>query len=199
MARKSPEINPAQGTLIDVSQMPDEHAPEIVTAAEYLPPAVPDSPRPIETVYGPEGSYVDVHKRAKGLTAALDAQAQANMRDGFGIASNTREHAGPIYARYQWGTEARKDRAEANGRQFSADAKRRFWHASGYAAMKGAGLGELITNTGIDKRARKDFITFMNRYVTPGSTDSTNARNRMKRRLSKTQKLIEESNQQKAA
>ena len=198
MARKTHEINPAQGTIFDYNQMPEHDIPQI-TPSERVPEAVPEPPRPVETVYGPPGSYTDVYERANGLVAAVNAQAQANKRDGFGVAANTREHAGDIYGRYQWGTEAVKDGAEVNAREFSQEAKRKFWHASGYAALKGAGLDEQITAKGVDKRAAKDFREFMSIYATPNNRNSTNARNRFKRQQIRTIKWVEEDNQQKAA
>lgn len=199
MARRTPEINPAQGTLIDVSQMPDEHAPEIITPAEHLPEAIPETPRPVETVYGPEGSYMGVYERAKGLNAALDAQTAANSREGFRVASNVAEYSGPIYGRYKWHTEQVKDKANANAREYSQEAKRQFWQYSGYAALKKAGLDELITSEGVDARASKDFREFMKTYASPNDRNSTNARHRIKRRFAKTQAWAEPNQHQKAA
>lgn len=187
-------IHEAQGSLMHYEQIP-EHEPYIVVG-ETLPDAVdngrymPEAP----THYGPEGSYVDVGERAQLLKASLKAIAAANQSGGLEVAANTQPTAKKIYHRYAWRTEEVVEGSKRNGLESAEEAKVAFWRATGYAGLRGAGLGELITRDGINARARKDWRDFTNRYGYTGR-EVRNARRRLDYRLNKTINRFEHNNE----
>lgn len=192
MSRK-PRLNPAQGSFIQDSHIP-EHDPTF-EVREYIPDICDTDYKPeIPTVYGPEGSYMSVRKRALYLDVARVAIGLSNRATGFEIASNTREHAGGIYNRYQWRTEDIKRRVRENGQDHANDVRVNFWRATGYAGLRElvrkqpetSGLGDLITPAGVNARAKQEWRSFLNMYAVPSNKHSANARRRLKRRMEKT-------------
>ncbi|MDB5170512.1 MAG: hypothetical protein JWO35_206 [Candidatus Saccharibacteria bacterium] len=169
MSKKMQEFNPLQGSMFDQEALliGDNFANMEISASrisvlnESVP--APQSAKQAEypTVYGKEGSYVDVAERAEHLREALGAFGLRNQRLGFGYASNTNRLSGPIWGAYKSRTPIVQEGAEANSEKFLLEAKRAFWSATGLAAMRGKGFGD---NAQIDQEGKKLWREFAADY-----------------------------------
>lgn len=163
MAKKRPfEINPHQGILLEhvaegevisIRQFADEPAEKLLGHGDEH-----------TVTYGELGTQVDVAERAKHLTEALAAFGQRNIRLGFDLASNTRRHSGPIWGRYTYMTPRVQEGAEANTHKFLDEAKRRFWRATGYSALRQV---QYAPKHELDAEARKMWREFVAAYGDP--------------------------------
>ncbi|HEX5447806.1 MAG TPA: hypothetical protein VFW90_01235 [Candidatus Saccharimonadales bacterium] len=140
--------------------------------------------------YGPEGSYVDVGTRATLLGGSLTALGKRNQRLGFDVASHTKPYSSPIWGRYEELTPTVIEGAQRNVYNFLDVAKRDFWAATGFTAMRGLGL---ISNAEIDARGRKMWRDFTHRY---GDPKVRTQRDKYKRQL---RKAIKNSSEKLAA
>lgn len=147
MARKKPEHISGQFSIFDPN-------PETGLA--------PDTPYPI--TYGPQGSYVDVAKRATLLESSLTALGKRNQRLGFDVASRTKPYSTPIWGRYEDSTPVVIEGAQRNVENFLDVAKQDFWAATGFAALRPFGL---MSNAEIDARGRKMWRDFTHKYGDP--------------------------------
>src|SRR3989344_9611111 len=129
--------------------------------------------------YGPEGSYVDITKRAELLHSSLLALGKRNQRLGFDVASHTKPHSSPIWGRYEDLTPVVVEGAQRNVENFLDVAKQDFWAATGFAALRGQGV---ISNTEIDARGRKMWRDFTHKY---GDPQVKARRDKYKRQLKK--------------
>ncbi len=125
------------------------------------------------------GVYVDLRERAQHLDAALAAVGQRNSREGFGIGARVRPHSTEIWGRYQDATPTVIEGAERNADAFAEVIKREFWHATGYAALRGTGL---MREEVIERYATKDWKDFVDRFDHP---NNSKARTKFRRGLKK--------------
>lgn len=151
MARKNIEKITGQGSLFD-------GFPDVLTYA--------DSAYPVS--YGPEGSYVDVTQRAELLHNSLLALGKRNQRLGFDVASHTKPYSSPIWGRYEEITPIVIEGAQRNVYNFLDVAKRDFWAATGFAALRGlSGKDRVINSAEIDARGRKMWRDYTHKYGDP--------------------------------
>jgi hypothetical protein len=122
-------------------------------------------------VYGPEGSYVDIATRAQLLGSSLLALGRRNQRIGFDLASHTKPYSSPIWGKYEEFTPIVIEGAQRNVENFLDVAKRDFWAATGYTALRSLKNDELrglgLTDENIDARGRKMWREFTRRYGDP--------------------------------
>lgn len=141
---QSPLFDPETGAVY--SSEPEEASPNVV--------------------YGPEGSYVDIATRAQLLESSLLALGKRNQRLGFDVASHTKPYSSPIWGRYEDFTPVVIEGAQRNVENFLDVAKRDFWAATGFAALRDLpGLG--LKDGEIDARGRKMWREFTHRYGDP--------------------------------
>jgi len=136
-----------------------------------------ETPYPVN--YGPEGSYVSIGKRAESLESSLTALGKRNQRLGFDVASHTKPLSGPIWGRYEDITPVVIEGAQRNVYNFLDVAKRDFWAATGFAALRGQGV---ISDVEIDARGRKMWRDFTHKY---GDPQVRPRRDKYKRQLKK--------------
>ncbi len=154
-------------------------------------------PTPVETpyqvTYGRPGSYMDVGARAIHLFAALDAMSQRNIRRGFPVAAYTMPDSARIWKEYQEATPLVLTGAERNKRIFEETIRTNFWHATGFAALRGK---RLMREGQINPRAQKMWEDFNEMY---GHPKKRKARNKYKKQLQKFISQPEEAAESKAA
>lgn len=180
MARKTPEPNPLQGSVLEQVALLDEALSAVPTPV-YEPSVELAQPVAIK---GPEFPTVDLAERAELLCEALGAFGLRNQRLGFDYASNTRQHDGPIWARYRGQTPKVQEGAQANSEKFLKDAKRAFWKATGTTAMRGKGFG---SDEELDAGGRKMWRDFTSKYE---HTSKKPQRDKYIKRLKRTIKRI---------
>lgn len=152
MARRKINSIEGQGLLFDDF----EDTPIPVTEGEY----------PIS--YGPAGSYVRIGRRAELVHNSLTALGKRNQRLGFDVASHTKPHSGPIWGRYEEFTPVVIEGAQRNVYNFLDVAKRDFWAATGFAALRALkGHDKVISSAEIDARGRKMWRDFTHKYGDP--------------------------------
>lgn len=160
---KPPEVNPSQGFFL-------EEASDNTFAVAEMFPADPKERllghRTVPVVYGESGSYVDVIERASHLDDALAAFGKRNQRIGFDLASNVRQYDAPIYARYRERVSMVREGTYKNTVLLMDEAKRSFWQATGFSALRGM---RLISNRAIDARGRKMWREFSSEYGNPSN------------------------------
>jgi hypothetical protein len=123
---------------------------------------------PYPVTYGPEGSYTDVGIRAALLESSLLALGKRNQRLGFDVASRTKPYSKPIWGRYEELTPVVIEGAQRNVYDFLDVAKRDFWAATGFAALRALGpLDGLMKSDEIDARGRKMWRDFTHKYGDP--------------------------------
>lgn len=168
---------------------PNPVIPEITTPIEGYKTAG----RQIPTTYGKEGSYVDLAERGKNLIGALKAFSESNERAGFDVASNNQPHSSPIWGRYQRETPKVQEGAARNQEAFIEEAKQKFWKATGYSALRRAGLQ---TKYQTDSNGRKMWRDFSAEYSHTGPV----ARKRQKyiKKLEKTVARVEKEKKKAA-
>jgi hypothetical protein len=105
-----------------------------------------------------------VGTRASLLESSLLALGKRNQRLGFDVASHTKPHSTPIWGRYEELTPAVIEGAQRNVNNYLDVAKRDFWTATGFAALRPLGL---ISDAEIDARGRKMWRDFTHRYGDP--------------------------------
>ena len=133
--------------------------------------------------YGPSGSNVDIVQRAEHLHSSLTALGKRNQRLGFDVASHTKPYSGPIWGRYEDITPVVIEGAQRNVYNFLDVAKRDFWAATGFAALrKLEGSDRVIKSDEIDARGRKMWRDFTHRY---GDPKVRSQRDKYKRQLKK--------------
>jgi hypothetical protein len=164
MQKKAPEINPSQQLLF--------------VHPEELEPAI---------VYGPPESYVGLEFRSEHLNNALLAFGKRNQRLGFDYASNARPHERSIWSRYARQTPQVQEGARANVDRFTEEGKREFWKATGYSALRSAGLAP---NHEIDAGAKKEWRDFSTRLA---DTHNRKERDQYKRKLHKIAKVARQA------
>jgi hypothetical protein len=131
----------------------------------------------VPVTYGKEGSYVDTRERAEHLIIALSAISERNRRDGFSVAPYTEPYSAPIWERYQENTQDVIDGASRNRNMYQNILRQNFWHATGFAALRGSGL---IRERQINPRAQKMWRDFNDRYSHPAKVSD---RNKYKKQL----------------
>ena len=129
---------------------------------------------------GPEGSYVNIGKRAALIESSLTALGKRNQRLGFDVASHTKPYSSPIWGRYEEITPIVIEGAQRNVYNFLDVAKRDFWSATGFAALRGQGV---ISSAEIDARGSKMWRDFTHKY---GDPKVRSQRDKYKRQLRKT-------------
>lgn len=145
------ELDPDQSPLFEASLTPGGN---LETWKDVQP--VPE-PVSIQTVLGPEGSYVDISDRAELLESSLRAIGKANQRVGLADAAEVPPHRAGIWGRYTRQTDRVLEGANRNREAFQDDAKRKFWEATGLAAMQGAGLINKETRDALGRTMWRDF------------------------------------------
>lgn len=129
---------------------PDPNQPPLFSMEDLAP--VPSEP----------GIAVSLNDRARHLLAALDLIGQARSRDGFVSATQPdSSHRPRIKSRYKSELDTVVHGAKNNREQFMFDAKWQFMFASGYMALKGAGL---VSDEHIQDEARKEFNEFVDKF-----------------------------------
>lgn len=167
MTRRKPERIEGQDALFN----PDTGEINIGNSGE----------NPNSISYGPEGSYVDIATRAQLLGSSLLALGKRNQRLGFDVASHTKPYSSPIWGRYEDFTPIVIEGAQRNVENFLDVAKRDFWAATGFAALrKIPGLG--LKDGEIDARGRKMWRDFTHQY---GDPKVRRQRDKYKRQLTK--------------
>lgn len=131
----------------------------------------------IPVTYGLIGSYVDTKERAQYLISALDAISQRNIREGISVAAYTKQYSAPIWDRYQEVTQDVLDGASRNRNIYHQQLRESFWHATGFAALRGMGL---IPERQINPRAQKMWRDFNAAY---GHPKNLKERNKYKKSL----------------
>ncbi len=192
MRKKVPEIDlDHQGQLVSLAQ-----EGKAAVAAESFPhdgPADKLLGRPVDydVTYGPEWSYKDLAERAEQLEEALAAFGLRNQRVGFRVASNSPRHNGPIHGRYPAGVPFVKRGAENNAEKYLREAKKSFWQATGYAAMRAAGV---MNTEELNARATNLWEKFSARYGTPVNDEDreNTARKDFKARLAAQTQMAED-------
>lgn len=173
---KQPEINPDQSKLFILPPQQGDARNQKVQNwqdAESNP------------VYGPEGSYVDVHSRSALLVEALGALSARNQRAGFGSAVALPPHDRKIHGNYGRHTNKVVAGAQRNHDLFEKEAKRKFWQASGIPALQKSGL---ISKADADQHS---IVVWRKFYSEFGGVDSAaKRRNKYQTRLKKQQKQI---------
>jgi hypothetical protein len=114
--------------------------------------------------YGDKGSYKDLEERAEELLTALSAFSLRNQRIGFSQGSVSHHHNGPIYGRYRERVPFVRRGANRNVDRFHDEAKRFFWRATGFSALRGTGL---MTNQQINTYGIATWEKFAARFGTP--------------------------------
>lgn len=180
MARKTPEPNPLQGSVLEQEALLD------ATLAS-LPTPTYEPPKPAAAFKGPEFPTVNLAERAELLCTALGAFGLRNQRLGFDYASNTRQHNGPIWGRYRAQTPKVQEGAQANSDRFLQEAKRAFWKATGTTAMRGKGLG---SDDQLDAGGRKMWRDFTSKYE---HAEKRQNRDKYIKKLERTTKRINKS------
>ena len=118
--------------------------------------------------YGTEGSYVGISKRAELLHSSLMALGKRNQRLGFDVASHTKPYSTPIWGRYEEITPLVIEGAQRNVYNFLDVAKRDFWAATGFAALRRLeGRDRVMRSDEIDPRGRKMWRDFTHKYGDP--------------------------------
>jgi hypothetical protein len=145
----------------------------LVDADAIIPREVfPDEPRekllgdPItyEIVYGEKGSYKDLKERSEELLASMGTLSLRNQRIGFSMGSVSPHHNGRIYGEYRERVPFIQRGADRKVDEFLVQAKRQFWHATGFSAMRGTGL---MTDQQINTYSASIWEKFSARYGTP--------------------------------
>jgi len=177
MARKQPEIAKNQEPLFTGVQTTSEGSGGNFHTWEEIEnnPALKSPYLEGDITY----PAVDLELRAHHLHKALIAMGKANQREGFGLASRIEPHASEIRGRYKRSTDARVRHATSNVESFMQEAKREFWSATGFAALRASGLmpeGEL------DARGAQMWRDFSRRFAGPPHRP---ARDRYKANLKK--------------
>jgi len=110
------------------------------------------------------GPAVNIEERAVRLSHAISAMARRSMLSGFGIATIDERYQQPIYDRYENGT-PRIDVAAKNKRErLLDDAKRDFWIASGFPAIRTEGaMSEFL----LRRRSAKMWHEFAGQFEHP--------------------------------
>lgn|GEM_PF-5566163 len=170
MARKNIQPIEGQGSLLEPFEM--------VSANQTTSYPV---------TYGPDKSYVDVGERAHLLHDSLVNLGKSNQRKGFDVASHTKPMSSPIWGRYEDMTPVVIDGAQRNIETFIDKAKKDFWAATGFSALRGSGL---IRESEIDPRGRKMWRDFTHRY---GDPKTRSQRDSYKRQLRKAIKNSEKA------
>lgn len=162
MARKQPEITKDQGQLFTGVPTTQEGSGGNFHTWEEIEsnPALKSPYLEGDVVY----PAVDLQSRAHHLHEALIAIGKANQREGFGLASRIEPHASEIRGRYKKGTDARVRHATSNVESFMQDAKREFWSATGFAALRASGL---VPKDELDARAAQMWRDFSRRFAGP--------------------------------
>ena len=135
--------------------------------------------------YGPEGSHVSIGKRAELLESSLIALGKRNQRLGFNVASHTKPLSGPIWGRYEDITPVVIEGAQRNVYNFLDVAKRDFWAATGFAALRGQGV---ISSAEIDARGSKMWRDFTHKYGDPQVRAQRDKYKKQLKRVIKSQK-----------
>lgn len=148
MSRKSSQFIEGQTSLFDADSESAQNQTEV--------------PYPIN--YGPKGSYITIGDRAQLLESSLTALGKRNQRLGFDVASHTKPYSTPIWGRYEEITPIIIEGAQRNVYNFLDVAKRDFWGATGFAALRGQGV---MNNSEIDVRGRKMWRDFTHEYGDP--------------------------------
>lgn len=188
MPRKAPVIDvDNQGSMFNVA------SDNAVIHAETFPsdPAEKALPHVAPVVYGEPGTYVDIATGAQHVINALTAIGKKNQRHGFGVASNTRQLNREIYDRYREAVPRVQEGAEANAEAFLQEAKQEFWAATGFTALKAAGI---YPKQSMDKRANQMWREFSGKYDYPGKAQKRSAyRRTLARAIKNSQKIKAEA------
>jgi hypothetical protein len=147
---------------------------------------------PYTTTYGPEGSYIEVGKRSALLESSLLALGKRNQRLGFDVASRTKPYSGPIWGRYEEITPIVIEGAQRNVYDFLDVAKKDFWAATGFAALRKLGSTEgLMKSDEIDARGRKMWRDFTHKYGDPQvRTQRDNYRKQLKKAIRNSNEIV---------
>ena len=136
-----------------------------------------------QALAGMPGPHVEIITRAGHLISALNNFGLRNQRLGFDTASNTRQYNGPIWERYRGLTPLVQDGAANNADMYLQRAKREFWKASGFAALREV---KFAPREELDAGARKEWRDFAGKHETP---DKRKARQQLARKLKKSIKI----------
>ncbi len=181
-AARQPGTNPNQGSMLQ----------EVTGASFVIAETFPSDPKDkligqSDVIYGEPGTYVDLTERADHLVSALSAFGKRNQRLGFDVASNTRQYNAPIWARYRKEVPKVQEGAQANTERFLVEAKRDFWRATGYSAMRGSSL---VPDEEIDAGGRKMWRQFSTQYGDPDKRQQRDDYKATLNRYAKTAKKI---------
>jgi hypothetical protein len=141
-------------------------------------------------VYGVEGSYMSVEKRAEFLVAALGAISQRNKRLGFRTASKVNPHKVRIETFYGEDLPIVQVGAQENAEMYHNVARRALWAATGFVPLLASGA---VTKEQVDGWGSKMGRDFARNY---GFPKEVKARNKYKAQL---KKVIEPSADTNAA
>ncbi len=132
---KRPEQNPDQSSLFSLPPATADIRTAQTKAWQELEPQTP-------VVFGPEGSYISVLRRAIHLQESLRYIGPAHQRSGLRDAAYMRPHDKEIWGRYRGKTAQLLEGAERNENEFVKTVKRNFWKSTGISALVGAGIVE---------------------------------------------------------
>lgn len=142
-------------------------------------------PKPYVTAHGGPNSFVFLKDRAELLDNALKAFSSMNQRYGFNVVSRSPHQNGPVWGRYRSNTPAVQRGANRKIDELGDEAKRSFWMATGYSAVRASGLME---PDDINARAENDWLHFSQQYSRIGASA---IRHKYSRKLARTVKRIE--------
>jgi hypothetical protein len=134
------------------------------------------------------GPNISITVRAERLILAMNAIARRNMLTGFDVAVNDSRYKQPIWERYLDGTKRVAEHAETKVGRLHNEAVEHFWHATGFEALRGAGLG--LSRGEVRSRADKMWRDFSYKVGSPvDHKELVKMRNAQKRVLPKDHKL----------
>jgi hypothetical protein len=134
-----------------------------------------------------EGAHIAIPERAERLIRTMNALAHRNMLNGFDVAVNDPEDQVPIWDRYLNGTPRVIESSRSKVDRLEVEAQEHFWHATGFAALRGMGL---MTRGEVRSRLAKMWRDFEASYGSPKvHDDMVKYRNDQKRFLPKSHEL----------
>ncbi|HSX47804.1 MAG TPA: hypothetical protein VLF63_03445 [Patescibacteria group bacterium] len=154
-----------------------------INGSELINESIPERPLPETVVKGPQGSYVDLDRRAAFIGGALTAFGKRNQRIGFDLASNYTPYRDSIEDKYKEKLPFVQSGASANVKSFAQQAQSDFEKGGGYEELKQT---YLFPTREIEAIKRDDWRRFTTKYSSP---ENRRQRDRYQRTLKRTQRL----------
>ena len=175
MPHKPEQELPGQGALFSVNNGEIDTSPVVPDLPNDEPSTDPNR---VQTVYGEEGSYVDVAERSIKLQAILKKFGMINSRGGFlGITDYDSKHPkkDQVKAPYGNNIDERRNRVKNNISQMQNEIRVEFFDVTGFKEMR---KKELASRDEINTEAAKMWYEFEGMYSKPGDRPAKEALNR---------------------